>query len=484
MSISSSLSNALSGLTAASRAAELVSANVANAMTEGYARREILLSNRTLGHDGAGVKIEGVLRVVDPQIIADRRVAEANLAYSDGLASGIAHIEAVIGEPGTGGSLSDRLSDFEAALIEASARPDSTARLDALASSGRAIASQVRSISSEIQAVRMDADASIAAQVEQLNAALGQVQELNHQIYALGNAGRDASGLLDQRQRVVDQIASIVPVREVPRDGGQIALYTTKGAILIDGPPAEITFSPVGMITPDMTQASGALSGISINGIAVPTGPNGLLGGGSLAAAFDLRDNIAPGMQAELDALSRDLVERFQDPAVDQSLSVGDPGLFTDGTGAFDPVDELGLAARLQFNATADPEAGGDSWRLRAGLGAAGPGEVGDSTLLNALGAALSASRAPASGPSTGIAKSPFALAADFLSGTATARQWQASESAYETTRLESLRASELAGGVDTDQEMQKLLLIEKAYAANARVVQTIDALIDELLRI
>ena len=36
MSISGTLANALSGLTAASRAAQLVSSNVSNAMTEGY----------------------------------------------------------------------------------------------------------------------------------------------------------------------------------------------------------------------------------------------------------------------------------------------------------------------------------------------------------------------------------------------------------------------------------------------------------------
>jgi flagellar hook-associated protein 1 FlgK len=40
----------------------------------------------------------------------------------------------------------------------------------------------------------------------------------------------------------------------------------------------------------------------------------------------------------------------------------------------------------------------------------------------------------------------------------------------------------ELQGGVDTDQEMQKLLLIEQAFSANAKVVQTVDELINLLL--
>ncbi|MEL7027010.1 MAG: flagellar basal body protein, partial [Pseudomonadota bacterium] len=46
MSISTSLSSALSGLTATSRAAELVSSNISNALTEGYGRRELATSAR------------------------------------------------------------------------------------------------------------------------------------------------------------------------------------------------------------------------------------------------------------------------------------------------------------------------------------------------------------------------------------------------------------------------------------------------------
>ncbi len=54
MSISSALTNALTGLTAARRA-DVVSANVANALTPGYGRREVQISAMSLGGNGAGV---------------------------------------------------------------------------------------------------------------------------------------------------------------------------------------------------------------------------------------------------------------------------------------------------------------------------------------------------------------------------------------------------------------------------------------------
>jgi flagellar hook-associated protein 1 FlgK len=47
-----------------------------------------------------------------------------------------------------------------------------------------------------------------------------------------------------------------------------------------------------------------------------------------------------------------------------------------------------------------------------------------------------------------------------------------------------ALQAAELSGGVDTDDELQRLLRIEQAYAANARVMNVAEAMMDELMRI
>ena len=57
MSISSALSNALSGLTVASRAADVVSSNIANAMTDGYGVRSLAIGARIVGDSGTGARI-------------------------------------------------------------------------------------------------------------------------------------------------------------------------------------------------------------------------------------------------------------------------------------------------------------------------------------------------------------------------------------------------------------------------------------------
>ncbi|MFD0982126.1 flagellar hook-associated protein FlgK [Tropicimonas aquimaris] len=485
MSLSGSLSNALSGLTAASRAAEIVSSNVANAMTPGYQKRELVLSSNAVDGAGAGVQVDGVLRLVDERLVSDRRIAQAGLANATTEAAAWSQIETAIGLPTESGSIASKISAFDAALINATSRPDQTVRLDAAVEAASDLAIHIRSASSEVQQIRMNADADIASMVEQLNSDLEQIQTLNWQIFKMGNSGQDVSGLLDQRQALVDSIAEAIPVRQVARDGGQIALFTTGGTILLDGQAAEIGFTATRTITPDMTYDAGSLSGLTLNGIPLDIGGTyDPIAGGKLAAAFDIRDGIGVEAQTELDALARDLIERFQDPALDATLAVGDAGLFTDGNGAFDTSDEIGLAARIGINSAVDPDAGGESWRLRDGLEAAASGDVGNSALLSALTDRLNESRATASGASAGLQRSTSELASDVLSQISRQQQSAETRQGFEAAQLDAISTEEARNGVDTDDEMQKLLLIEQSYAANARVIQTIEELLDQLLGI
>ena len=50
--------------------------------------------------------------------------------------------------------------------------------------------------------------------------------------------------------------------------------------------------------------------------------------------------------------------------------------------------------------------------------------------------------------------------------------------------KLYALKELELSAGVDTDAELQELLRIEQHYAANARVITTVDELMQTLLSI
>ena len=482
MSISGAMSSALSGLNVASRSAEVVSSNIANALTEGYGRRELQVTARKVGNSGQGAQVTGISREVNQVLLGDRRIADATASNMNRRADFMLRLETAIGTPENGASLSGRIAAFDTALIAAAAHPESSTRHDDLANTARALTNTFRVISTEIQSSRSDADTRIANEVSDVNRALATIAELNRNITASSSGGRDSSALIDQRQQLIDRVAEIIPLREMPRENGRIALMSTGGAMLLDGKAAQLEFTPAGMIVADMTLASGALSGLSINGRPINTAPNGAIGGGSLAAEFAIRDTLAPAAQKELDAVARDLIDRFQDATLDPTIATAGAGLFTDSGNTFNPADEVGVASRIGLNILVDPEKGGAAWRLRDGLGAVSPGPTGQSALLSAMQSALNEPRSTASGQFSGGNRSLSGLTGQFTATVATTRLALETEAGFSAARATALKGLELEGGVDTDQELQQLLLVEKAFAANAKVIQTADDMLQLLL--
>ncbi|WP_165354626.1 flagellar basal body rod C-terminal domain-containing protein [Tropicimonas sp. IMCC6043] len=200
-----------------------------------------------------------------------------------------------------------------------------------------------------------------------------------------------------------------------------------------------------------------------------------------------MRDRIATEAQSGLDALARNLIERFEESALDPTILPGAPGLFTDGGSVLDltnPANEIGLADRISVNANIDPSRGGAIWRIRDGVGAATAGEVGNSNLLTALADRIAAPLVVASGPSAGLARSLSGLASDLLSSIDRSYRHLEDAQAFHSSRAGALAHQIATDGVDTDDELQTLLLIEQAYAANAKVIQTVDQLIQNLLEL
>ena len=485
MSITSALGSALTGLSATSRQAEILSSNVANASTPGYGRREVGLGAAVLGGTGQGVSVIGVTRNVDSQLLGERRLATAGDGDRSLRADFLKRVEQALGSPDSAGSLAARIAAFDRALMEASGRPEQRARLQAVASTAKSLIGGLAAATDDIQSARATADRQIAKEVGKLNSTLTQLQEINVALRSFSGTGRDISALMDERQRLVDTISAIVPVREVPRDRDQIALFTTGGATLLEGSAAEFGFTPTHTITPEMTQALGGLSGLTINGKPFDTaGPASPILGGTLGGLFALRDELAVTAQGKLDAVTRDLVERFSTTGLDPTLPSGAPGLFTDAGAIFLPTDETGLSGRLRLNSAADPDQGGALFRLRDGLGALTEGPPGNGALLSALHTALGATQPLASTGFVAGSRNFATLGSDLMSDSSALRLAAEAEQSFSGARLTALTDLEAQNGIDTDQEMQALLVIEKNYAANAKVIQAVSDMIDTLIRL
>ncbi len=166
----------------------------------------------------------------------------------------------------------------------------------------------------------------------------------------------------------------------------------------------------------------------------------------------------------------------------DSTIAVGNPGVFVDDGLLFDPADEVGISGRINLNSAVSVNGGG-SWRLRDGLNAA-PGEVGDASLLNALYATLTETSVPNSSSLDPTARSVAGLVSEWSSGIGAFRVRTDSQLSYAQAQNVALSELVLGEGVDTDQELQFLMLLEQSFQANAKVMTTVDEMLQTVLSI
>ena len=396
MGISSAIASATSGLFATARSAQAVSDNVSNALTPGYAAREVVLATGQFG----GVGVTTIARRETLSLITDRRMAEADTAGERARSQSLSKVVDLVGSADDSGSLSGRVATFAASLTAAASLPSSDQRLETVLTSAQALVTHLNKAGDGIQAERLAADHAIGDALDALNQGLQRVEELNRQIAKQTATNGDVNTLLDQRRAVIDGISEFIPVREFPRENGRVGLITETGAVLLLDSAAEIGFEKSGGMTPGMTTEN-SLSGLTINGRAIDTTrEGGPIAGGQIAALFELRDEKLPEAQACLDAFAAEFVTRFQSSATDPSLETDPapgaqlPGLFTDAGDVFASV--ASLAQRISVNDAVNPDTDdGELWRLRDGVGATVAGPAGDARVLKAFASGLERASVP-----------------------------------------------------------------------------------------
>jgi flagellar hook-associated protein 1 FlgK len=513
MGINSAIGNALTGLRVTTRHAELVSRNVANAMTEGYTAKSLSVSHQVHGLEPGGVRADGVVRANNPFMTAARRREDAVAQNMSTESDALRRISDLVLDPKGGDSLQSRYLGFENSLRALADTPESKSLQREAALAGRAIAKKLNTLSTEATRMRVDADAEIQRQVNTVKAAMKRVADLTKDIQRAEAAGRDSSALQDERDRQIDIVNSIIPIKQT-RDveglsgkstviAGGFYVAAQGGALLMNGSePYDLGFE---QSAPGSVDGQAVLNGLQYLGQESATLRDLGLDGGSLEAAFKVRDEIATGFSAQLDALARDLAERFQGDSGFMSGYMTDDGVnpllgvFVD----YDPTgpaehrfgeivdaatDEVGFAGRIRLNADiwdnpALLKTGGDLGATNSLITSDGADDT--PTFPSALYETMRATGGAIAVLGLVGERPPVDLVTEWASLLETSAGSAENEASFRLGAAEALRDEEVAKmGVDTDEEMRQLLLIEKAYAANAQVLQVADQMIAELLSI
>lgn len=441
--------------------------NVSNAMTPGYVRREAVLVTNGAGGSAVGE----VRREVDAALVRMARNENGKMARQQAIQEGLSDYTIYFGDVGDGISPAEKFSAFSTSLTTLVNMPSSTGAQVGAVYAAEDLAASVRGASDTLANVRSAVDMEIRYEVADLNQALYDVATLNQQVLDFGSGSLEAADFGDRIDGILDQIAGIADIRVTQNADGWVSIYTTGGAALLEGDLVhDVTFN-----AGDGTFFAGTQE-ITPN----KSGVRGLEQG-SLAGFSELKSDVIPRFQLQLDEYARGLIQAFE--GSDASLAAGQAGLFTDNGLAFDPARLEGLAGRLQVNAAVSPSAGGVAWRMRDGMGAVDEGDAADGTQIQSFIDALDTP--VGADPETGIGPSVTVkdLAAEVISSQSSERARAESNFNAARSAAEVVQSSRMGvEGVNIDDEMQKLMLIEQSYAANSKMLTAVADMLDTLL--
>lgn len=477
---------AVSGLNAQSDLASVTSRNIAASNTPGAVRRYVATITGAYG----GATTTGVARQANLVLAERMRAAVSEVAQYDALAESLTRIGNVMGAEAGDYSPADQLGEVQAALTAFASTPNDWAAASSAVEAARGLVESLGRATDELQAVRQDADKGIADAVTTLRDQLDQFSRLNTMIVKGMQSGQDVTDAQDQRDQLLSEMSDLIGIKTLVRQNDDVVIMTESGTILFETVPREISFEPSG------TLPAGVAGGqVLVDGSPLARNATGLRDDtGRLPGLLQLRDEIVPTLQAQLDEVARGVIVSFAETDQTGGGGAAQPGLFTYAGATGLPaagVASPGLAGRIMINAAVDPTVGGDPMRLRDG-GMTGPddpayiyntsGSDSYSERLEALVDALSADQT--FDPATGLQGTASLLEFSDLSiGWLESRRQSISTAQIGATALKEQSTTALtnATGISLDDEMTRMLDIERSYQASARMISTIDTMFKEL---
>jgi flagellar hook-associated protein 1 FlgK len=234
------INTAMSGLNAASAALNTTSNNITNYAVAGYSRQTTVLAqaNSTLSGNnyyGNGANVSTVYREYDQFITNQLRAASAQ---SSGVASQygqISNINSMLSS--TTNTLSSNIQDFFSSLQTLSSNASDSSSRQAVLGKAEGLVNQFKVTDTYLSNLDTSLNTSVKASVEQINNYAKQIANVNQQISKLkgAGAGSEPNDLLDQRDKLVNELNKIVGVNVTQQDGGSYNISIGNGISLVQG---------------------------------------------------------------------------------------------------------------------------------------------------------------------------------------------------------------------------------------------------------
>ncbi len=351
MSLNGIAGSAISALKTNTAALNVVANNVSNLNTPGYARR--VVNQQTLSANGQlmGVDIASVQRITSQFLQQEQLSAGAAASQYDTMANLFEQLNGVLGGPGDNQSLATGLTNLAAAFATASQAPTTSASRTGVMNALNNLASEFSSVGGTISSMRDQIDQQVVNSISSTNTLIKQIYDLNTQIRNTGASGDQTSGLLDQRDTALNNLAQIMDIKTTDTGDGGVSVATADGVNLVSNTYAQLAYtggSQNGMYGNITTQDINPNNGDLI-GTPQPLDPH--LSGGSLKGMIDMRDQTLGGLAQTLGNLAQQTAAAFNAQA-NANAAYPPPTSLTGRDTGLISTDSLGFTGKTTIAVT------------------------------------------------------------------------------------------------------------------------------------
>lgn len=435
--------------------------NLANVNNTAYARQRLTISTSTpvdspFGPLGNGVDGTAVTQIRNSILDSRIQVETSARGSLEAQQEALELTESSLGEPvagTTGGAsgLTKQLAGLFNAFQSAATTPTSSAERSSLLGKAAQLASQFQQVDRRLATLSTSLDQSLQDDTASANQLVAEIAQLSQEIDRTEiSGGNGANDLRDLRQEKLESLSRLVKVETATNENGGLEI-SVAGTTLVSG--GEVT---------DRLETFTADDG-SLRIRAQGDGTQLSLTGGRLQGTMEARDGALKQVRADLNDTASTLISEVNSLHRDGFDLTGGTGAdFFTGTNATDIAVNPDLRANVN--------------RLQL---AGGPDAKGDGAV--ALRLAQLANR-----PLAGLGD--HTLGAHY--GQAVANVGEALANVESSLADQKLVDEMLTGqrqsvsGVSLDEEMTDLMKYQKAYAASAKLISTIDEMLNDVINL
>jgi flagellar hook-associated protein 1 len=322
MGLSQALSAALSGVNATQQALSVIAGNVANANTAGYVAESVNETEVvTQGQNGTSVDVTGINRDLNTLLQSQLWSETSGDSYADTSSQLYQQLQQIYGAPSssTGNASSTSIdaiyNDFTTALQSLASNPSSYSDQTAVIGAAQELTQSLNSMTSSIQELRTEAEQGISSGVQSANTLLQQIAQINGQLESSTTSSSATATLEDQRDEDITQLSQLMNVNVVRDSNDQISVFTSTGQQLVAGTQvSQLSFDDSGTLSAasqwsaDPSEDSvGTITLTSPGGATTDLLATGAIQSGQLGAYIQMRDDILPQAQTQLDEFANQM---------------------------------------------------------------------------------------------------------------------------------------------------------------------------------